>query len=356
MVEPMTLDFDGLAAFGWSNHFHSQLDARELDECVPARVVAVHRNRLEVASPDYEGSVPPFYAEDDDESAATIGDWLLLDDLTLTRRRLLARKSLFKRKAAGLTQRIQLIAANIETLFVVTSCNDEFNVARLERYLALAAQAGVTPVVVLTKADLSKDADGYSAKAARLMPGLLVEHLDARDAASCGVLRPWCGSGQTVALVGSSGVGKSTLVNTLLEDDAQETSGIREHDAHGRHTTTGRSLHRLRAGGWLLDTPGMRELQLADADAGIDDVFADIAALVSECRFTNCRHESEPGCAIRAALEDDRIDLDRLRRYRKLAAEDARNSEAIHERHTRARSFGRMTKRIMAEKQDRWRK
>ena len=352
----MTLDFDGLAAFGWSNHFHSQLSSDELDQCVPARVVAVHRNRLEVASPDFEGSVLPFSAENDDEGAATVGDWLLRDGITRQPRRLLARKTLFKRKAAGLAQRIQLIAANIDTLFIVSSCNDEFNVARLERYLALAAQAGVTPVVVLTKADLADDARDYSSRAAGLMPGLLVEHLDARDFASCDVLRPRCTSGQTVALVGSSGVGKSTLVNTLLEENAQETSGIREHDAHGRHTTTGRSLHRLRAGGWLLDTPGMRELQLADADAGIDDVFADIAALVSECRFTNCRHETEPGCAIRAALEDGRINVDRLRRYRKLAAEDARNSEAIHERHARARTFGRMTKRIMAEKQDRWRK
>jgi ribosome biogenesis GTPase / thiamine phosphate phosphatase len=356
MVETMSLDFNGLAAFGWSNHFHSQLDANELDECVPARVVAVHRNRLEVASPDFEVSVLPYSADDDEESGATIGDWLLLDGATLQPRRLLARKSLFRRKAAGLAQRIQFIAANIDTLFVVTSCNAEFNVARLERYLALAAQAGVTPVVVLTKADLSDDAQAYASLATRLMPGLLVEHLDARDAASCGALQAWCKSGQTVALVGSSGVGKSTLVNTLLSEVAQTTSGIREHDAHGRHTTTGRSLHRLSGGGWLLDTPGMRELQLAHADAGIDDVFADIAALAGACRFSNCQHETEPGCAIQAALADGRIDADRLRRYRKLAAEDARNSQSLHERHARARSFGRTIKRTMAEKENRWRK
>ena len=129
----MTLNLNGLAAFGWSNHYHSQLDSDELEQCAPVRVVAVHRNRLEVASPDFDGSVPPFSADNNDESAATIGDWLLLDSLTHTPQRLLARKSLFKRKAAGLAQRIQLIAANIETLFIVTSCNDEFNVARLEQ-------------------------------------------------------------------------------------------------------------------------------------------------------------------------------------------------------------------------------
>jgi ribosome biogenesis GTPase len=220
----MISDPSELADFGWSAFFHSQLDPD--DPGIPARVMAVHRDRLDVAGPGVDTSIPPFaQTAGDDETAATVGDWLLLDVETLRPRRRLNRKSLFKRRAAGTDRRLQLIAANIDTLFIVSSCNQDFNAARLERYLVLAKEADVMPLIILTKADLAETPAAFKRDAARLLPGLLVEAVDARDPGSVACLAAWCGRGQTVALVGSSGVGKSTLIGTEPDRDPDDPRG-----------------------------------------------------------------------------------------------------------------------------------
>ena len=340
-----------LADFGWRPFFMQQLDADEFQRSVICRVTAVHRSGLHVLGVGVDTTIPHYAADGGDEADfATAGDWLLLDPETLRPTRLLRRASLIKRRAPGTGRRLQLIAANIDTLFIVTSCNQDFNIARLERYLTLAREAEVTPVVVITKSDLAEDPDAFRQIAAKLLPGLEVVVLDARIPEEVAKLSPWCGRGQTVAFVGSSGVGKSTLINTLTGAERIATQGIREDDAKGRHTTSARVFHRMASGGWLLDTPGMRELQLTDVQQGLDDVFADIAHLAQSCRFQDCQHDSEPGCAVRAAVERGELDESRLLRWRKLVAEDAFHTQSLIDRRAKERSFGRMVKTVKKTK------
>lgn len=338
---------DKLASLGWRPHFAAQLQDEEDGALKIARVLAVHRGRIDVA-----GQASAAFVELTASAASlgiTVGDWVLIDEHGPVVKKRLDRFGLFQRRAAGTASDIQLIAANVDTLFIVTSANRDFNVARLERYLAIAHDAGAYPVIVVTKADLAESASEYVMEASRLSPGILAEALDARDPEQVSVLRPWCESGQTVAVVGSSGVGKSTIINTL-SGSHQETHDVREDDQRGRHTTTGRSMHQLPDGGWLIDTPGMRELQLVDVADAIEDVFSDVAKLAKGCRFADCKHASEPDCAVLAAIEVGELDADRLLRYHKLQLEDRRNTESLAERRARDRSMGKLYKSIQSGK------
>ena len=309
-----------LRQLGWGPFFQAQITGSHRAELTPARVVAVHRSGLTLVFEGGSVDIPLSgrWFQRPPEQRPTIGDWVLLNRQRNSVERLLERRSLLKRVASGKARDVQLLAANVDTMFLVSSCNEDFNPGRIERYLTLALEAGVEPVVVLTKSDQVTDPDAYAEAVRALKPDLEVEVVDAREAATLSGVRAWCGEGQTVALLGSSGVGKSTLVNTLSGAQVQLTQEIREDDGKGRHTTTHRSLHLLPQGGLLVDNPGMRELSLTEADEGVQALFADIDDLANRCRFRNCQHLREPGCAVQAAIVGGELDPRRLDSYRKL--------------------------------------
>lgn len=337
---------DALQALGWGPALARQIDAAALTETPPVRVMAVHRSGMQVQGDGIAITLAPI-------PEVTVGDWLLLDRDRPQDSRLLERTSLVQRRAPGHDRRMQPIAANLDTVFVVTSCNADFNVARLERYLALAFEAGIDPVILLTKPDLVEDPAPYLAEAAAISARVPALALDARGADPARALADWCKPGRTVAFLGSSGVGKSTLTNALMGTEALETQAIREDDAKGRHTTTHRELHAIPGGCLVLDTPGMRELQMADAAVGIADLFDDITALATGCRFSDCRHDREPGCAIHATVASGQLEATRVARWLKLQAEDAFNSASLAERRGKDRAFGKMVRNAMQEKKGR---
>ena len=338
-----------LSDLGWSAFFSMQLDVEDLESFAPMRISEVQRATVTALS---EKDVATLTTPPDMTTAdLAVGDWVLADSNNRIVR-CLERRTVLERRAAGTDVQNQLIAANVDTLFVTTSCNDDFNEARLERYLVLAHDAGIQPVMVLTKADLASDPDSYIRRAQSLSADMPVIALNAKDPEDVTQLFDWWRKGQTAVLLGSSGVGKSTLTNMLAGADIS-TAGIRDDDSKGRHTTTARSLYPVSNGGWLIDTPGMRALRLHSVSEGISSVFADLEELAQNCRFRDCSHGKEPGCAIQKAIAEGVLDAARLQRWQKLEEEDARNEETIAESRKRQRDFKRMTKCIITESKTR---
>ncbi|SDM84776.1 ribosome small subunit-dependent GTPase A [Maricaulis salignorans] len=334
-----------LAALGWSDYFATQLEPGEIEATPPARLCDVHRDRVQAMTPD--GEITLTLPGDMQVGNLAVGDWVLVDPSENRIVRALEPRSVLRRRAAGTVLMHQLIAANVDTLIIVTSCNADFNPARLERYLTLAASSDTEPLIILTKGDLVDNADDYVRQAEALSPHVSAITLDARDPAALDRLSPWLKPGATAALVGSSGVGKSTILNGLT-DETSETQGNRKGDNKGRHTTTARSLRPTRSGAWLIDTPGMRSLGMSESGDGIDRVFSDLTELATTCKFSDCAHQSEPGCAIQAAIKAGEIDADRFQRWEKLLAEDRYNSETPSEARARKRGF---TKKVKASVQ-----
>jgi ribosome biogenesis GTPase len=304
----------------------------------PARVSEQHRTGYVVA--DAPGAAfgveslgdwlrPPGYksGRTDPQDRPGVGDWLLVEgpENAAKALALLPRHSAIKRGAAGEHYKQQLIAANIDVVFVVSGLDGDFNPRRIERYLLLIQGSGAQAVLVLTKADVAGAATIEDARAQLstvATDGIESLVVNARDPASVAGLNRWLGPGRTAVLVGSSGAGKSTLTNSLLGIERMKTGAVREHDSRGRHTTTHRALIPLPQGGCLIDTPGMRELK-PTGEEDVSDTFADVEALAAECRFRDCSHEKEPGCAVRAAVQGGTLDPQRLANFRKLAGEVA---------------------------------
>ncbi|MFD2205469.1 ribosome small subunit-dependent GTPase A [Kiloniella antarctica] len=288
------------------------------------RITNVHRIRLHARGQTDSHVLVPL--KDQSTAGFAVGDWVLTDLITGNILKSLNRKSVLQRQSPRTGNQPQLIAANIDTLFIVSSCNADFKVGWIDQFLAMACESGITPVVILTKADKVESPSSWVKQVKELSPDLIVEAVDAHDLIQIKRLERWCQPGQSVAMVGSSGVGKSTLLNTLCELDTA-TGGIRESDAQGRHTTTARSLHQTNAGGWLVDTPGIRVLHLYNAAEGINRLFPEITELTEKCHFQDCTHKSEPGCALKAALSDQSLDQSRYQRWEKLYQDSNKLSE-----------------------------
>ena len=318
-----------LHVLGWNPYFQHHWASRSREGLVPARIIEEQREAYRIVAEAGEMTAEIVghlrHGAVDRSAFPAVGDWVAVRAVASENKALiheiLPRRTKLSRKVAGERTAEQILVTNVDVVFLVTSLNADLNLRRIERYLGTVWESGARPVIVLNKADLCADPETAAAEVAQIAPGVNIHVLSAIAGEGLDELVPYMGPGNTVVLLGSSGVGKSTITNQLLHSNVQSTIEIRAGDDRGRHATTYRRLFLMPAGGVLIDTPGMREFQAWDAQSGTDDVFEDIGQLAGECRFRDCQHETEPGCAVRAAIADGSLDGSRLSNYVKLRKE-----------------------------------
>jgi ribosome biogenesis GTPase / thiamine phosphate phosphatase len=314
-----------LQELGWDESFADAFRPHTENGFAPARVAVEHRSEYVVYAETGElrAELSGRLRFDGDHPA--VGDWVAVaardGEARATIQAVLPRRTAFVRKTPWTETRAQTLAANVDVVFIVCGLDLNYNVRRIERYLTLAWESGAQPVVLLTKADLCDEVDERTLEVEAVAIGVPVHAVSAPTGEGLDDVRSYLDTGRTAALLGSSGVGKSTLVNALAGVEMLAIREVRAADSRGRHTTSHRQLVLLPQGGLVLDTPGMRELQLWNADEGIGAAFADVDELVAQCRFSDCAHEREPGCAVRAALYDSKLDRERYESWRKLQRE-----------------------------------
>ncbi len=353
-----------LKDFGWDAFFAAAFEAGAGEGLAPGRVVRQSRDLATVitAAGELEAEVSGRFRHQARGPAdfPAVGDWTAFRSVPGGRaviEAVLTRRSAFTRKAAGEAVEAQVVAANVDTVFLVSGLDGDFNLRRIERYVTTAWSSGAAPVIVLNKADLRADPEAVAAAAAAVAPDVPVVTVRARAAGGLDALGPYLEPGRTIALLGSSGVGKSTIINRLLGEERLATAAVSDAEAgRGRHTTTRRELIRLSGGALLVDTPGMRELGLWADDDGLDRTFEDIDTLAAQCRFPDCGHEREPGCAVRAAVEEGGLDRARWESYLKLRRElrflELKKDEKTRRQHEKAvgRDFAARIKEIKKNK------
>ncbi|HEY9061542.1 MAG TPA: ribosome small subunit-dependent GTPase A [Pseudobacteroides sp.] len=313
--------------YGWDEYFYTEYNEKLEQGMFPARIIADYGQTLRAATDSGEILIQRPLNKNGDGMQIAVGDWLLVQYDNNAKANLictvLKRKTKFSRAAAGIEVREQIVASNVDIVFLIQSLNRDFNMKRLERYMIAAWDSGAIPVVVLTKADLCDDVESKKAIVYETTPGVEVHAISCVTGEGIEEIRKYFTKGKTIALLGSSGVGKSTFVNLLAGEELLKTQGIREDDSKGRHTTTHRELLLLPDGGVVMDTPGMRSLLPWEADEGMEIMFGDVEEIAGSCRFHDCSHGNEPGCAVREALESGRLEERRWKSWLKLQKEMA---------------------------------